>query len=276
MANAALLGALGAGAGMTGKVVGTLGQILNGQNSTSTTQSDNWGNSWEDNFSNSASWEQNANYSMSNVYGSEASAKDILAAEKANELQYQFMKAQQAYNSKEAAINRAFQNEMSNTSYQRAVIDLEKAGLNPILAAGNLGASTPAGSIATSGLQTAYKATTYPDQLSYSEGYGSGGSSSHSEGHGGSDYGGTSTTDSQTNTQLKSIVDAVKGAATGAAKGETSAAINKILTGNTATVKAINNAFSGATSAKKTSTATKTKTTTTKKGGGPGVKATTY
>lgn len=53
------------------------------------------------------------------------------------------------YNSAEALANREWQERMSSTAYQRAVEDMKKAGLNPILAFANGGASTPGGSAGT-------------------------------------------------------------------------------------------------------------------------------
>ena len=54
-------------------------------------------------------------------------------------------KAAMSYNSAEATANRNWQEHMSNTSYQRAVEDMRKAGINPILAYAQGGASTPSG-----------------------------------------------------------------------------------------------------------------------------------
>ena len=56
---------------------------------------------------------------------------------------------QRQFNAAEAQKNRDWQTEMSNTAYQRAMKDMAAAGLNPILAYSQGGASVPGGAVAS-------------------------------------------------------------------------------------------------------------------------------
>lgn len=69
-----------------------------------------------------------------------------------------------AFNAQEAQKARDWQERMSNTAYQRAVADMRAAGLNPILAFTQGGASTPGGSTASVGTMNGAMGTGYTYQ----------------------------------------------------------------------------------------------------------------
>lgn len=79
-----------------------------------------------------------------------ASAYSASSAQKdANQLNREMANESNVFNANQSAAQMAFQREMSNTAYQRAVADMQAAGLNPMLAYMQGGSSTPTGSAAT-------------------------------------------------------------------------------------------------------------------------------
>lgn len=189
-----ILGGLGGTIGESYGQSGSVGQSYG----SSANYGYNWGegSSWEDSYSMgenwSNSWSDAENSSWNRTFGREASAADIYRAEEANKEQQEMWAMQAMYNAHEAEKSRQYQSYMSNTAYQRAVKDLLAAGLNPILAVGNIGASTPVGATASSGLASSHKASTYAESQGGSYGYSKSESSSYgynkSESHGGSKH----------------------------------------------------------------------------------------
>lgn len=86
-----------------------------------------------------------AKLSIQDWYRSEQSSNNAYLRDLAQ------MREQNAFNSSEAQKQRDYETEMSNTAYQRAIADMKKAGINPLLAVQQGGASTPSGASASSG-----------------------------------------------------------------------------------------------------------------------------
>lgn len=131
-------------------------------------------------FGSSAS--QNNSQSVSQTFGTEASlrAQQVAAQTTAN-AQAAWNQAAQ-YNSIEAEKQRAWQERMANTVYQRTVADMKAAGINPVLAAGmGLGtASVGGGSAASLSPSQVYNAQTFADATSSSQAQGNSWSNSES------------------------------------------------------------------------------------------------
>lgn len=92
---------------------------------------------------------QKANVALDNQNSAKAAKQAKELADYNNKLSQQNTAASNQFNAEQAALNRQFQADMSNTAHQREVADLKAAGLNPVLSAGGSGASSPSGSTAS-------------------------------------------------------------------------------------------------------------------------------
>lgn len=73
------------------------------------------------------------------------SALTFLGTQDTNDSNQQIASQNSAFNAQQAQAQMDFQERMSDTSYQRATADMKAAGLNPMLAYSQGGASTPSG-----------------------------------------------------------------------------------------------------------------------------------
>lgn len=116
---------------------------------------------------------QNTSIGYGGTYGTgaNATAESWAMMRYANDYNSLEAEKNREFQAEQARLNRKWQEKMSNTAYQRAVADLQKAGINPILAYSS-GASTPSGSSASGSSASSAMGSAYTDNYTYSSGQG--------------------------------------------------------------------------------------------------------
>lgn len=92
-----------------------------------------------------------AQYGFNSAMMANANQFNMAAWDRSASWNEEMWERQAEFNREEAEKNRQWQEMMSNTQYQRAMADMEKAGLNPILAYSQGGAGVPGGATASVG-----------------------------------------------------------------------------------------------------------------------------
>lgn len=127
----------------------------------------------------------NNSMSVSNSFtnGTAATQSSNQQAAAANATAYNYWKEAAEYNAEQARIQREWQEKMANTTYQRTIEDMKKAGINPILAAQmGLGtASVGSGSTASMTSPSVFMGNSFADTNSSSNAYSEGKSWQESE-----------------------------------------------------------------------------------------------
>lgn len=136
------------------------------------------------NVSDSGSRSVSDSWSYGATYGSEATAKSYAEALRAHARQQDFYNQAMAYNAEQAEMQRYFNKLMADTTYQRSVEDMKKAGINPILAAsfGLSADSVNSGAAASVTSPSTFMGQTFADQRSASQSHSESNSWSHGQG----------------------------------------------------------------------------------------------